>query len=83
MMPEEALLELIRATRDDVANLRDNHLSHMKDDIQEIKETVCDVGHRVTSIESTINTMKTHWWKIASVVIFGIFGMDIGSEMLT
>ena len=82
MMSDEALMELIRATRDDVTHIRDNHLSHMKDDILDIKEKIYDVGHRVTSIEATINAMKTHWWKIATIVIGGIFGIDIGSEML-
>jgi len=81
MMSEEALMELIRATRDDVSHIRDNHLAHIKDDIIEIKEKVYDMGHRVTSIESTMNAMKTHWWKIATVVIGGIFGIDIGSQM--
>ena len=33
MMSEEALMELIRATREDVSHIRDNHLAHIKDDI--------------------------------------------------
>ncbi len=82
MMADEALLELIKATREDVVNLRDNHLAHMKEDIQEIKENVCDVSHRVSSIEDTITIMKTHWWKIATVVICGVFGVDMGADML-
>ena len=50
--------------------------------IQEIKENVCDVSHRVSSIEDTITIMKTHWWKIATVVICGVFGVDMGADML-
>ncbi len=81
-MGEEALLELIRATRDDVITLRDNHLAHMNEDLAEIKESVHEMNHRVSAIESTINTIKTHWWKIASVVIAGIFGLDMGADMM-
>ena len=81
-MGEEALLELIRATRDDVITLRDNHLAHMNEDLAESKESVHEMNHRVSAIESTINTIKTHWWKIASLVIAGMFGLDIGADMM-
>jgi hypothetical protein len=81
-MTDEALLELIRATRDDVITIRDNHLAHINDDLHEIKDSVQEMNMRVTTIEDTINTIKNHWWKIATLVIAGVFGIDIGSNMM-
>jgi archaellum component FlaC len=81
-MADEALMELIRATRDDVINVRDNHLAHMTDDINDIKDSVMEMSHRVSAIENTINSIKNHWWKIVSLVIAGIFGLDMSAEMI-
>lgn len=81
-MTDEAFLELIRATRDDVITIRDNHLAHINDDLHEIKDSVQEMNMRVTAIEDTINTIKSHWWKIATLVIAGVFGVDIGSNMM-
>ena len=81
-MTDEALLELIKATRDDVITIRDNHLSHINDDIHEIKDSVKEMSMRVSAIEDTINTIKNHWWKIVSLVIAGILGVDMGSDMV-
>jgi archaellum component FlaC len=81
-MTDEALLELIKATRDDVVTIRDNHLAHINDDIHEIKDSVKEMSMRVSAIEDTINTIKNHWWKIVSLVIAGILGVDMGSDMV-
>ena len=81
-MADEALLELIKATRQDLQTLKDNHFVHLQEDITHIKENVSEVNYRLTSVEETIALIKAQGWKIAALVIFGIFGMDIGMEQL-
>ena len=81
-MADEALLELIKATRQDLQALKDNHFVHLQEDITHIKENVSEVNYRLTSVEETIALIKAQGWKIAAIVIFGIFGMDIGMEQL-
>ena len=48
----------------------------------EIKDSVKEMSMRVSAIEDTINTIKNHWWKIVSLVIAGILGVDMGSDMM-
>ena len=65
-----------------VQALKDNHFVHLQEDITHIKENVSEVNYRLTSVEETIALIKAQGWKIAAIVIFGIFGMDIGMEQL-
>jgi hypothetical protein len=76
-MSDEALIELIKATRDDVVTIRDNHLAHINEDIASIREVVNNLDNRLTSIESLLSAIKGHWWKVASLVIGGLLGIDM------
>lgn len=76
-MSDEALMELIKATRDDVVNMRDNHLAHINEDITTIRETVSQLDNRLSSIESLLDTIKGHWWKVATLILAGVLGIDM------
>ena len=79
-MAAEALLELIKATRSDLQTLKDNHFAHLQDDITHIKENVSEMNYRLTAVEEMISLIKGQGWKFAALIVFGIFGMDMGME---
>ena len=81
-MADDALLELIKATRSDLQTLKDNHFAHLQEDITHIKENVSEMNYRLTTVEETISLLKAQGWKVATFVILAIFGVDMGMEQL-
>ncbi len=69
-MPDEATLELIRQVRDDVVNIRDNHLHHIEHDIGDLKTSV-------TVLQHDVGLIRQHGLKIVAVLLGAIIGVPV------
>ena len=67
---DDATLELIRQVRDDVVQLRDNHLHHIEHDMNELKSDVKILQHEVS-------IMRQHGLKIVAILLSAIIGAPI------
>ena len=58
MVSNDALLELITQTREELAVLRDNHLHHMAEDVTRIGTDVEVIKERMKPIEKHVETIE-------------------------
>ena len=49
------LSDMLRETREDVRNIRDNHLIHIEKDINEIRTSIALIEHRLEPLEDFIH----------------------------
>ena len=66
----DAVLEMIRQVRDDVVNLRENHLHHIEHDLGELKSDVKILQHDV-------GLMRQHGLKIVAILLTAIVGVPV------
>ena len=69
-MSDDATLELIRQVRDDVVNIRDNHLHHIEHDMNELKTDV-----KVLQVE--VSLIRQHALKIVAILLTAIVGAPV------
>ena len=73
-MADDAMLEMLKETRADLKEIKDNHLPHMEASIKEIK---ADVDSLVSLRDDIMDYMKKNLDKALMVVVAG-FGAAIG-----
>ena len=71
-MGDEALLALIQSTREDLINVRDNHLAHIQSDITELHAKVDNLERRVEPLEKLQALLRQHLLKISGLIVAGI-----------
>ena len=71
------LSDLIRETREDVRNIRDNHLVHIENNIGEIKTSIALIEHRLEPLENFIGEFSRKVMTLFLAAVAASIGIPI------
>ena len=82
MAGDDALLVLVQSVKDDVIHLRDNHLHHVQEDIDDIKDRLTKVEMRLVPLDELAAMIRQHFVKVSGVITAAVVAALGGSTML-
>ena len=82
MAGDDALLVLVQSVKDDVIHLRDNHLHHVQEDIDDIKDRLTKVEMRLEPLDELAAMIRQHFVKVSGVITAAVVAALGGSTML-
>ena len=81
-LSDEALLVLVQGLKDDVVHLRDNHLAHVQEDLDDIKERLTKVEMRLEPLDELASMIRQHFVKLSGLITAAVIAALGGSTML-
>ena len=75
---DSAIMKRLDSIEDDLKNLRDNHLSHIENDMNEMKTSMAVIKTRLHPIEKFTET----WTQKIMVMFIGAVGVAIGLPLM-
>ena len=82
MPGDDALLVLVQGIKDDVVHLRDNHLHHVQEDIDDIKDRLTKVEMRLEPLDELATMIRQHFVKVSGVITAAVVAALGGSTLL-
>ena len=82
MPGDDALLVLVQSVKDDVIHLRDNHLQHVQEDIDDIKDRLTKVEMRLEPLDELAGMIRQHFVKVSGLITAAVVAALGGSTML-
>ena len=73
---------LVQSVKDDVIHLRDNHLHHVQEDIDDIKDRLTKVEMRLEPLDELAAMIRQHFVKVSGVITAAVVAALGGSTML-
>ena len=82
MPGDDALLVLVQGIKEDVVHLRDNHLHHVQEDIDDIKDRLTKVEMRLEPLDELATMIRQHFVKVSGVITAAVVAALGGSTLL-
>ena len=82
MPGDDALLVLVQSVKDDDVHLRDNHLHHVQEDIDDIKDRLTKVEMRLEPLDELATMIRQHFVKVSGVITAAVVAALGGSTLL-
>lgn len=82
MPGDDAILALVQSVKEDVVHLRDNHLAHVQEDLDDIKERMTRVELRLEPLDELATVIRQHLMKVSGLITAAVIAALGGSTML-